>query len=296
MGGCLVKRFFYVRYVLAVFGFIGCVSNSSKDISQKPAIIKVASWNTKHMGRGDFDSQIAASFFVETDIVTFQEVNRAQNGQEALKEIAKKLSEKTKEKICWALSEIPTQSQERYAYIWKNSKIAYVRTDGSVLWDCPETAITIRLGVKNADKIIREPAFGTFLEKSTQAQFVLASIHLVPSGKKPQLEVPPLFDTFQNVQGPIIIAGDYNLDSTHSSFQTARNLGFLAAMSGIKTSLKQKKRLLNKAYDNFWYKNLKIQDYRVLNLYKAFPNMSPQEIYKNISDHSPILATFEIFK
>ncbi|MGE3756103.1 MAG: YHYH domain-containing protein [Pseudobdellovibrionaceae bacterium] len=258
-----------------------------------PGAITIASWNAKHMGRDSLDASTAASLFVSADIVTFQEVNKSDSGQHKLKLIAARLKEKVGEKICWALSEIPTGSKERYAYIWRNSRIAYVKTDGSVMEDCPETAITIRLGVKNAAKIVREPAFGTFLVKANRAKFVLASVHLVPSGKGPQLEVPPLFDTFRDVNGPVIIAGDFNLDSPHPSFATAKSFGFKPAMVGVKTSLKMKRRELNKPYDNFWFKNFELKNWKVIDLYQAFPQMDARAIYKNISDHSPILGVFE---
>jgi endonuclease/exonuclease/phosphatase family metal-dependent hydrolase len=258
-----------------------------------PGAISVASWNAKHMGRDSLDANTAASLFISADIVTFQEVNKSKSGQDTLKRIAARLKEKVGEKICWALSEIPTGSKERYAYIWRNSRVAYVKTDGTVMEDCPETAITIRLGVKNAAKIVREPAFGTFLVKSNRAKFVLASVHLVPSGKSPQLEVPPLFDTFKDVNGPVIVAGDFNLDSPHPSFANARTIGFKPAMAGVKTSLKMKRRELNKPYDNFWFKKFELKSYKVINLYQAFPQMDARAIYKNISDHSPILGVFE---
>lgn len=279
-----------------------CVSQASdaqapplpiKDQSTTQRGISVFSWNAKHMGRDSLNPDTAASLFVAADIVTFQEVNKSGSGQDALKLIAVRLKEKVGEKICWALSEIPSGSKERYAYLWRNSRIAYVKADGTVMEDCPDTAITIRLGVKHAAKIVREPAFGTFIVKANRAKFVLASIHLVPSGKSPQLEVPPLFDTFKDVSGPVIVAGDFNLDSPHPSFAAARVLGFKPAMAGVKTSLKMKRRELNKPYDNFWTKNFNLKGYKVISLYDAFPDMDARAIYKNISDHSPISAVFE---
>lgn len=258
-----------------------------------PATLTIVSWNAKHLGRSHQDMTSAATLFVGADVVTLQEVNKSESGKRALQQMAAKLREKIGEKVCLALSEIPSGAAERYAYLWRNSKMAYVKVDGSVQEDCPDTALTIRLGVKNASQIVREPAYGTFLLKANRAKFVFASIHLVPSGKKPQLEVPPLFDTFKDVEGPIVVAGDFNLDSAHSSFAAAKNLGFKPAMVGVKTSLKMKKRQLNKPYDNFWVKNVNLKNPKVIDLYQAFPKMSAKEIYKNISDHSPISATLE---
>lgn len=255
--------------------------------------LTVISWNVKRLGRARFDLT-TTKLLDNADIITFQEVNKLESGQKALAEIAKGMSSRIGEKICMALSEVPSEAQERYAYLWKDKRIAYVKTDGTVMESCPSSAITVRLGVQFADQINREPALGTFYLRTTSQQFVLASIHLRPSGKKPQLEVPPLFKTFETIRVPLIIAGDYNLDSTHSAFDSARQLGFRAAMKGVKTSLKMKKRELNKPYDNFWYRDMSLAKTSVIDLYKAFPKMEPRQIYDTISDHSPIVGEFEI--
>ena len=256
--------------------------------------LTVISWNVKHLGRKSLPADKVASLLGKADVVTLQEVNKGPSGLKALQRVAERLKADTKEKICWALSETPTGARERYAYLWKDARLAFVRADGSVLENCPDTALTIRLGVKNADKIVREPAFGTFVAKPSRVRFVLASIHLVPTGKKPQNEVGPLFDTFKDVREPTIVAGDFNLDSSHRAFNAAKAFGFAPAMSGEKTSLKQNERALHKAYDNFWVRDAKPVEHRVIGLHAAFPAMRAREIYRNISDHSPVEAVFEL--
>ncbi len=254
--------------------------------------LKMISWNVKRLGRESFD--LASTTLLDSaDVITFQEVNKSDSGLEALKQIARGMSERLKEKICMGLSEVPSEARERFAYLWKDLRLAYVKADGTVLESCPSTAITIRLGVRYADKINREPAFGTFFFRPTARQFVLASVHLLPSGKKPQLEVPHLFQTFEAISVPLVVAGDYNLDSTHSAFKAARQLRFEPALRGAKTSLKMKKRELSKPYDNFWYRDLNLTRAGVIDLYKAFPQMEARTIYNNISDHSPIVGEFE---
>jgi hypothetical protein len=253
--------------------------------------LTIASWNVKHLGRNSFDFS-TARLLDSADIVTFQEVNAGISGQSALQQLAAGMNARTGEKICMGLSEIPTDAQERYAYLWKDKRVAYVKADGQIMGTCPASAITLRLGVRHADEIAREPAFGTFYFRPVAQQFVFASIHLRPSGKKPQLEVPPLFSTFEAIRIPLIIAGDYNLDSTHSAFQDALTMGFQPAMRGVKTSLKMKKRELNKPYDNFWYRQISMTRASVLDLYRIFPEMDARAIYNDISDHSPIVGEF----
>lgn len=254
--------------------------------------LDVISWNTKHLGRDGFRTDLAIPLIEDADIITLQEVGISESSMNSLKTLADNLNKKTGAKMCIGLSEIPTGSKERYAYLWRNDSVAYIKVDGVSIMDCPDTAITIRLGVKHAKEIVREPAFGTFLDKRVNERFVLASIHLVPSGKSPQKEIPPLIDTFKDVNEPTIIAGDFNLDSSHPSFQSVFDLAFKAVFLGIPTSLKMKKRLLNKPYDNFIYRKLFLTKAHVINLYDLLPKIDQQIIYKDLSDHSPIAASF----
>ena len=65
-------------------------------------------------------------------------------------------------------------------------------------------------------------------------------------------------------------------------------------MTKVKTSLKKNKREMSEAYDNFWYRGLRMSGTpRVINLYDAFPEKDQREIYNNFSDHCPITARFE---
>lgn len=258
-------------------------------------VLTVISWNVKRLGRHSFDFR-TSQILDGADVITLQEVNTSASGQHALNEMARGMTARTHEKICMALSEVPSGSQERYAYLWKDKRVAYVKADGQVLETCPASALTFRLGVRHAEKIAREPAFGTFFFRPAARQFVLASIHLRPSGKKPHLEVPPLFSTFEAITVPLIVAGDYNLDSTHSAFSAAHQMRFVPAMKGVKTSLKMKKRELNKPYDNFWFRGINLRKTHVIDLFKAFPQMEAREIYNKISDHSPVVAEFDFAK
>lgn len=257
-------------------------------------VLTVMSWNVKHLGRDLFDSRQAAPLLADADIATFQEVNVSEKGVKALRAIAQHLGELMNERMCVAISERPTEGTEVYGYIWKNSRVSFVTRDGRVIEDCGNNVVTVRLGVRHAQEIKREPAFGTFYFRPAARPFVLASIHLVPTAKKPALEVPPLFSTFKDVEQPVIVAGDFNLNSAHASFQAARDVSFAAAMVRVKTSLKANARELSKAYDNFWFRGLRLTGQpSVLNLYEVFPEKEQREIYDNFSDHCPVTAKFE---
>jgi endonuclease/exonuclease/phosphatase (EEP) superfamily protein YafD len=258
--------------------------------------LTVLSWNVKHLGRKGFDTIQAAPLLKGADVITLQEVNTSASGLEALNAMAAELEKLTKTKICKALSERPSDGTERYGYLWRDDRVAFVKSNGDIMDHCPATALTMRLGVRNAAKILREPAFGILYFRPEARAFLLASIHLRPSGKRPQDEVEPLFETLSHVLIPTIVAGDFNLDSTHASFSSARERRFLAAMSGVKTSLKMKKRELSKPYDNFWYRGFKLQSTKVINLHTEFPRLDPKTIYKGLSDHCPIEGRFEFFR
>ncbi len=289
------------------FGFllslivVACTAQEPHRATRDPAAVEtqkssltIISWNMKHLGRANQNTEAAASLLSGGDLITLQEVNSTESGHTALMRLATQLRKVSPgERICVGLSEIPTEGKERYGYLWKDSRVSYVKANGEILDSCPSSAVTIRLGVKNADRIVREPAYGTFLARAVKKRFVLASVHLLPSGKKPQREVPPLFDTFKEVSEPVIVAGDYNLDSGHSAFDSARGLQFSAAFIGTKTSLKSKKRELSKPYDNFWFKNVNLKASRVINLYDALPKMAQKEIFNSLSDHCPIVGEFD---
>lgn len=261
-------------------------------LSLDPKFLTVASWNLKKLGREKLLEANVARILIDADVITVQEVVTSSKGTKALNRIAKEIQKITGDKICQGWSEIPTGASERYGYLWKERRIAYVKVSGDIMDKCPPSAIVIPLGAKHAEEIIREPAIGLFFFKELKIQFALASIHLVPKGKNPAREVAPLFNTFMNVMAPTIIAGDFNLDSTEPAFSAAMAFSFKAIMKGEKTSLRSSKRELSEAYDNFWYRGLAAHGYQVINLFDEFPTLDGRDIYNNISDHSPIIGTF----
>ena len=257
--------------------------------------ITIISWNAKHLGRKSQDLKASASLLTGGDLIAIQEVNAGVSGAKALFDLSVLLAREGV-KYCVGLSEIPTDSRERYGILWRDAAISYVSTNGSIIDRCPPQAITLRLGAAGADKIVREPAVGIFLERSTQKKFHFATIHLVPTAKHPEKEIEPLFSTIEGLPGkyPRIVAGDFNLSSDHSAFVVARELGYVPALRGEeRTSLKAKTRGMSKAFDNVWTKNAKSLDAQVISSIERFRDRSQEEIYRNISDHAPIMAVIK---
>jgi endonuclease/exonuclease/phosphatase family metal-dependent hydrolase len=262
------------------------------------ADFRLTTFNTKHLGRDSGDPQKIAAMIAGSDFVALQEVNTGDAGAKALAKVSEELGLLEKTKFCFALSEIPTDAKERYGAIWREDKISYVTQDGKEIGECPKFAITLRLGAKHADKIIREPAVGTFKEKAGGAKFVFATIHLIPTAKHPETEVEPLFDTMDSLPGKYakLIVGDFNLASNSPSFANATRRGFKPALSGeVKTSLKLKLKEYSQAYDNIFYRGCTVTNASVGNPYLKFPALTPSQVYRQVSDHAPVSATITLW-
>lgn len=260
------------------------------------ADIRLTTWNMKHLGRTAQDLDKVADVLKESDMVLLQEVNSSKSGAAALSDLNRRIRDKSGARFCIGLSEIPTDAKERYGMLWREDKLAYVTTSGKPLDSCPEFAVTLRLGAKSADKIMREPAVGLFLEKSTKRKFWAITIHTVPTAKHPAAEVPYVFDTAQDIAGklPAIVAGDFNLSCADPSFKMALLSGFKPALPcEVKTSFKRSAKAMSAAYDNILVRGLPTGGATVVNLYARFPELSAKEVFNDLSDHAPVSALIE---
>lgn len=257
--------------------------------------INVVSWNAKHLGRARQNLNLVAKLLGTPDLIAIQEVNLSKTGAKALADLKSLLG--VSSEYCSALSEIPSDARERYAVLWKESTIAYVSANGTTLHSCPEQPITLRLGNRHAEKIVREPAVGVFIVKATRIKFHLATIHLVPSRKRPEQEVQPLFETVDTLEGnfPKIVLGDFNLASDDAAFFGARALGYSPAFDGdVKTSLRKNGAQRSRPYDNIWVKLATIIRSTVIDPVSKLPEVNPARFYDDISDHLPIEATVSL--
>ncbi|MBF0441959.1 MAG: endonuclease/exonuclease/phosphatase family protein [Oligoflexales bacterium] len=275
------------------------LSDEAQDTKQEEPCsidqLTLASWNTKHLGRKNFNYDDAVTLLKDFDGITIQEVNTGKSGSTALETLKGKLSEATREKWCSALSEIPTDSKERYAYLWRERKLSWVKNkSGEVIKVCSDIPMTAGLIEINQDKIVREPAIATFVTyKGYKFKFV--TVHLVPTNKSPEMEVPYLFEAFKSSNLPVYLAGDFNLPASSAAFDDIRKNGWINILDASqKTSLHMKARSLNNAYDNIWIylpsKKKGRCDYKggVKNTYEILKTKDMKEIYKNVSDHTPI--------
>lgn len=299
--------------------------------------LTVISWNALNFGddkkkkldEASFERKvdiinILAENFKKADIIALQEIN-TQKFESALELFREKLQEAwgEGETACWGFSQpasFQSREAERFAFFWRDSRINYVTTEGKII-SCKNSngGADTKVAFINTpiikeliiEEIGRPPSFASFFFKPNAQKFHYVSLHLRPSGKKPQEELIPLFKSLsreknelQNptlglTQYPTIVSGDFNLSDAHPAFEIARRNGFVSTFENEKTSLHMKTRELNKAYDNIWIRagretSLNIVEKKVLTLYDLFPKDWEQKfIFHRISDHSPIQATFE---
>ncbi|MBP5295773.1 MAG: hypothetical protein J6Y94_00375 [Bacteriovoracaceae bacterium] len=266
--------------------------------------IAIGSWNTKHLGRANFSYQDASILLANLDLIALQEVNTTSAGAQALRNLQQAVGQLTHDKWCSIISPVPTDARERYAFLWRERAIALASNEAEVKSaECPQAAELAVLQPNKAAEIIREPAGAYFYAKDDQRFLYLASIHLVPTAKKPEREVPFLAQSMatQVAQDKIpglmaMVAGDFNLASSHTAFAPWAAAGWQAALPGtVKTSLQQKQKAFSKAYDNVWWWDAERgcqMFYQVINPYQVFPTKSPPEVYREISDHAPIMIRY----
>ena len=303
-------------------------SNSSENLT-------VVSWNALNFGDDKKKKleeaylerkvdiiKVLAETFRNADIIALQEIN-TQNFEKALNLFRQKIQEAwgEGETACWGFSQPASalsREAERFAFFWRDSRINYVTTEGKNI-SCKDPESSEKVAFINTpiikelmiEEIGRPPSFATFYFKPKNQKFHYVSLHLRPSGKKPQEELLPLFksmsreknelqnSTLGPTQYPTIISGDFNLSDSHPAFEIARLNGFQSTFENEKTSLHMKTRELNKAYDNIWTRagkdvSLKAIEKKVIPLFDLFPKEWDQKfIFHRISDHCPIQATFQ---
>ena len=257
-------------------------------VSISVAQIKLTSWNIQHMGKSKSDETISymANLLKDFDVVAIQEVVAGNGGAQAVARLADELNRKGA-KWEYTISD-PTQSSpyssERYAFLWKPSKVKIVDKawlDQNYVQEIEREPYMIRLKYK--DEII-----------------TIANFHAVPTAKQPETEVK-YFKTFPELYPDecLIFLGDFNLPETHNVFNPLRSFGFTTAHTNQKASLRTKcdtqkpNDCLSKVYDHIIFKSNEINllDSGVLHFYQDFPTI---QLARKISDHIPIWVEFDI--
>lgn len=261
-----------MKAILLIFFVLAACSSQAQEVS-------ICSWNIEDLGSSKDDKEILyiASKIKSYDIIAIQEVVAGYGGAKA---VAKLVDELNRMGSAWDYSvSDPTFSSsyktERYAYIWKKSKVNII----GEAW----------LEKKYSLELDREPYLATF--RKDGFEFTLVNFHAITAENHPETEVRYL--TFLPKEYPdlnLIFCGDYNLPQSHLVFHPLKLLGYKPVFENQKTSLKKEcidNDCLKSEFDNFFLKDSKaiVIDKGVIHFYKDFTSF---EDARKISDHIPV--------
>lgn len=217
------------------------------------------------------------------DVVAIQEVVAGPGGAAAVALLHDALN-RTGSKWDYTVSDPTTGSTyktERYAFLWKSSK---VKLKGKA-W----------LEFNYKIEVDREPYLATFVEGTHE--FTLVNFHAITKSKQPETEIKYfkfLPAAYPNLN--LIFCGDFNCPQSHSVFNPLKGMGYVPALVGQKTSLKQScvgDQCLASEYDNFFYRKdlYTLQRAGIIAFYKSFADLKEA---RKISDHVPIFLEVEL--
>ncbi|BFM42028.1 endonuclease/exonuclease/phosphatase family protein [Flavobacterium sp. CFS9] len=246
---------------------------------------KILSWNIENLGKSKSESELnfIANTVLAYDIIAIQEVVAGYGGSQAVAKLAAILNNKGS-KWDYTISN-PTSGNsyktERYAYIWKTSK---VKLKGSA-W----------LEKKYHSEIDREPYLGTF--EINKKSITLVNFHAITKTKQPEKEIKYfkfLPEQYSNLN--LVFVGDFNCPQSHSVFTPLKKMGYNSTLQNQKTTLKQQCKetvCLASEFDNIFYhkKSINYINSGIVSFYKNFNSL--QEARK-ISDHIPIWIEFSL--
>jgi endonuclease/exonuclease/phosphatase family metal-dependent hydrolase len=245
--------------------------------------IKIVSWNLENFGKSKSDEEInyVATKLKNYDIISIQEVVAGYGGAQAVTRLTDELNRKGNN-WDYTISDPTTSSAyktERYAFIWKTSKIKKI----GGAW----------LEQKYNLEIDREPYFCTF--ETNKKQFTLATFHAITKSKQPETEIKYL--KFLPVEYPnlnLVFLGDFNCPQSHTVFFPLRKMGYKPILINQKTSLKLEcfeDNCLASEFDNMFYdtNKCKIENPEIIKFYEDFNTLKSA---RKISDHAPISAMF----
>lgn len=249
------------------------------------AQISVCSWNIENLGKSKSNAAIAfmANILKDYDIILIQEVVAGDGGARAVARLHDELDTKGF-KWDYAVSD-PTVSSsyktERYAFIWKTSKVALAGKP----W----------LEKKYNLEIDREPFCATF--KSDGKLVTLVNFHAITKSKQPETEIK--YFKFLPAEYPndnLVFCGDFNCPQSHTVFNPLKSMGYKPIFINQKTSLKQACRngeYLASAFDNMFYNSSKITFVKsgIIPFYKSFSSLKEA---RSVSDHVPIYFQFNL--
>jgi endonuclease/exonuclease/phosphatase family metal-dependent hydrolase len=255
-------------------------------INQLTAQITIASWNLENFGKSKSEAEI--NFIANTlkgfDIIAIQEVVAGYGGAQAVARLADELNRKGSKwdyRVSDPTSGEDSYKRERYAFIWKTSKVSLAGRP----W----------LEIQYSNEIDREPFFATF--KLKDKLFTLVTFHAIIKNKQPEREIK--YFKFLPAEYPdknLIFCGDFNCPESHTVFNPLKKMGYKPIFTGQKTSLKMEPvndECLASEFDNAFYNSGKVNfiNSGIVRFYKSFISLKDA---RTVSDHIPIWFEFSL--
>ncbi|MBD3581735.1 endonuclease/exonuclease/phosphatase family protein [Flavobacterium selenitireducens] len=245
--------------------------------------LRLCSWNVCDLGKSKNDATI--EFIAQTlrnyDLVALQEIVAGPEGPKALARLADALN-RTGSKWEYVVS-APTQGdrqkRERYAFLWKSSRVMLVGTP----W----------LDQNFAAEVEREPFLGTFRYENNELTIV--NFHAITKKLQPEREIKYFkFFPEKYIGHNLVFTGDFNCPQTHSVFSPLKKSGFSAVFSNTKTTLKTAcvdGNCTASEFDNFFYfaNRMSVENKGAAAFYSTFQSLKEA---RKISDHLPIWVEF----
>ncbi|RYM34802.1 endonuclease [Brumimicrobium glaciale] len=255
--------------------------------SSKSGTISLASWNIRHLGRSKTPDDIyqIANLLRDFDIVAIQEVvAKDPAGAQAVAKIADELN-RMGSKWDYQISD-PTKSpsvyiSERYAYVWKTSKVSIVHR--------------AYLDSELENLCYREPFIAEFKAKGSSESFHIINCHSRKHNDKPEEEIIHFIDYQERLNSnKILIAGDFNLSEKHAIWKPFYRKGYQSALLNQRTTLKTKcnnGNYLSHPIDNVYFTSgIKMINSGSIDFIKDCQNL---ERARELSDHLPIFIQFK---
>ncbi|CAA9199423.1 Deoxyribonuclease [Flavobacterium bizetiae] len=247
---------------------------------------KLLSWNLENFGKSKSESELnfIANTILNYDIVALQEVVAGYGGAQAVAKLTMLLNEKGAKwdySISNPTSSTSSHKVERYAFLWKTSKI---KLKGNT-W----------LEKQYHLEIDREPYFATFeINKKT---ITLVNFHAITKSKQPETEIK--YFKFLPAEYPnlnLVFMGDFNCPQSHTVFNPLKKMGYAPILQNQKTTLKQQCKndiCLASEFDNMFYKTSTIEfmNSGIVPFHKNFNSLKEA---RRISDHIPIWFEFSL--
>src|SRR5690606_24593462 len=248
-------------------------------LTQAQGTLSIVSWNLKNLGKSKDAGEIThiSNTVRNFDVIAIQEVVARPGCPKAVARLHDERN-RTRAKSDYLISN-PTSGggnkSECYAFVWNTSRLKLVGD----AW----------LEDKYHQEIVREPYF--IRMESASGVFTLVNFHAITKSDKPETEIKYFRFLPQRYRSHrLIFTGDFNLPQSHTVFNPLKKMGFISAMQGQKTSLRQAcidGDCLASEFDNFFLQPayFTLHSKGIIPFYQAFEDLKQARL---VSDHVPI--------